>query len=144
MADAGDGLPEVLLLGTGSEVALCIGAYEQLQADGIRARVVSIPCWELFEKQSPEYRDSVLPPSVSARVAVEAASSFGWAQYTGSGGAILAMQTFGASAPLQQLQQKFGFTVEHVVAAAKEQITRARRVAGPVGERMQIGVPAEF
>jgi transketolase len=126
MADAEGGPPEVLLLGTGSEVALCVGAYEQLRTEGIRARVVSMPSWELFEKQSPEYRDSVLPPDVSARVAVEAASGFGWAQYAGAGGAILAMQTFGASAPLQQLQQKFGFTVEHVVAAAREQIARAR------------------
>jgi transketolase len=128
MAEAEGGPPEVLLMGTGSEVALCVAAHEQLQAEGIRARVVSMPCWELFEKQSPEYRDSVLPPTLSARVAVEAASTFGWAQYTGSGGAILAMQTFGASAPLQQLQQKYGFTVEHVVAAAREQIARVRGV----------------
>jgi transketolase len=119
----------VLLLGTGSEVALCIAAYEQLKAEGIRARVVSMPSWELFEKQSPEYRDSVLPPSLFARVAVEAASGFGWAQYVGTGGAMLTMHTFGASAPLQQLQQKFGFTVEHVVAAAKEQIAHVHSVA---------------
>jgi transketolase len=132
MADAGGGEPEVLLIGTGSEVALCVSAYEQLQAEGVRARVISMPSWELFEKQSPEYRDSVLPPAVSARVAVEAASSFGWAQYTGPGGAILAMHTFGASAPLKQLQQKFGFTVEHVVEAAKEQI--ARRASAPGSE----------
>ena len=85
-----------------------------------------MPSWELFEKQSQEYRDSVLPPQVAARVAVEAASVFGWAQYVGREGAILGMQTFGASAPLQQLLQKFGFTHEHVVAAAREQIARAR------------------
>jgi transketolase len=132
LAEAEGGPPEVLLLGTGSEVALCVGAYEQLRSEGIRARVVSMPSWELFEKQSPEYRDRVLPPTVAARVAVEAASGFGWAQYAGAGGAILAMQTFGASAPLQQLQQKFGFTVEHVVAAAREQIARTRGVAEPV------------
>jgi transketolase len=133
MADAEGGPPEVLLLGTGSEVALCVAAYEQLKSEGVRARVVSMPSWELFEKQSPEYRDSVLPPNVAARVAVEAASTFGWAQYAGSGGAILAMHTFGSSAPLQQLLQKFGFTAEHVVAAAKEQIARVRGVPVPVG-----------
>jgi transketolase len=133
MADAEGGPPEVLLIGTGSEVALCVAAYEQLTAEGIRARVVSMPSWELFEKESPEYRDSVLPPNVSARVVVEAASSFGWAQYAGRDGAILAMETFGASAPLQQLLQKFGFTPEHVVAAAKEQIARIGGVAQPVG-----------
>jgi transketolase len=132
MAEAEGGPPEVLLLGTGSEVALCIAAYELLKSEGIRARVVSMPSWELFEKQSPEYRDSVLPPTVSARVVVEAASGFGWAQYAGSGGAILAMHTFGASAPLQQLLQKFGFTADHVVAAAKEQMARAQRVPAPV------------
>src|SRR4051812_41356005 len=128
MADAEGDSPEVLLLGTGSEVALCIAAYEQLKREGVRARVVSMPSWELFEKQSPEYRDSVLPPNVTARVVVEAASGFGWAQYVGSGGASLTMHTFGASAPLQQLLQRFGFTAEHVVAAAKAQIARVRRV----------------
>ena len=133
LAEAEGGPPEVLLLGTGSEVALCVAAYEQLKTEGIRARVVSMPSWELFEKQSPEYRDSVLPPSVSARVVVEAASGFGWAQYAGTSGAILAMQTFGASAPLQQLLQKYGFTAEHVVAAAKAQIARVRGVAEPRG-----------
>jgi transketolase len=133
LADAENGPPEVLLLGTGSEVALCVAAYEQLAAEGIRARVVSMPCWELFEKQSPAYRDSVLPPQVTARVVVEAASSFGWAQYAGRNGAILAMQTFGASAPLQKLLQKYGFTAENVAAAAREQIARAREVSAPVG-----------
>jgi transketolase len=133
LAEAEGGLPQVLLLGTGSEVALCLAAYEQLTGEGIRSRVVSMPCWELFEKQSSEYRESVLPSAVSARVAVEAASGFGWAQYAGSGGAILAMKSFGASAPLQQLLQRYGFTPERVVAAAKEQLTRAGRVAEPVG-----------
>jgi transketolase len=132
LAEAEGGPPQVLLLGTGSEVALCVSAYERLKTEGIRARVVSMPCWELFEKQSQEYRDSVLPPSVFARVAVEAASGFGWTQYAGAGGAILAMQTFGASAPLEQLLRKFGFTAEHVVAAAKEQLADARGVADPV------------
>jgi transketolase len=133
LAEAEGGPPQVLLLGTGSEVALCVAAYEQLKAEGIRARVVSMPSWELFEKQSPEYRERVLPPALAARVAVEAASGFGWAHYAGAGGAILAMQTFGASAPLQQLLQRYGFTAEHVVAAAKEQIARVGQVAEPVG-----------
>jgi transketolase len=132
LADAEGGPPEVLLIGTGSEVALCIAAYEQLKSEGIRARVVSMPSWELFEKQSQMYRDSVLPPSVSARVVVEAASSFGWAQYAGSDGAILAMHTFGTSAPLQQLLKRYGFTEEHVVVAAKAQIARARGASEPV------------
>ena len=133
LAEAEGGPPEVLLLGTGSEVALCVAAYEQLKSEGIRARVVSMPSWELFEKQSEAYRDSVLLPAVSARVVVEAASAFGWAQYAGSDGAILAMHTFGTSAPLQQLLLRYGFTAEHVVTAAKAQITRARGVAVPVG-----------
>jgi transketolase len=128
LAEAEGGPPQVLLLGTGSEVALCLAAYETLTGEGIRARVVSMPSWELFEKQTPEYRASVLPPEISARVAVEAASGFGWAQYAGSGGATLTMQTFGASAPLQQLLTKFGFTAEHVVAAAQQQIRSARVV----------------
>jgi transketolase len=132
MAEAEGGPPEVLLLGTGSEVALCVAAYEQLRSEGIRARVVSMPSWELFEKQSPEYRDSVLPPDVTARVAVEAASGFGWAHYAGNGGAILTMRSFGASAPLQQLLQKFGFTVDNLIAAAREQLARTRGVAEPV------------
>src|SRR5262249_428710 len=132
MAEAEGGPPEVLLLGTGSEVVLCVAAYEQLRSEGIRARVVSMPSWELFEKQSPEYRDTVVPPDVTARVAVEAASGFGWAHYAGNGGAILTMRSFGASAPLQQLLQKFGFTVDNVIAAAKEQLVRTRGVAEPV------------
>ncbi len=126
LADAADGKPDVLLLGTGSEVSLCVAAYEQLKKEGIKARVVSMPSWHLFERQSAEYRDRVLPPSVTARVAVEEASTFGWAHYTGLTGAILGMKTFGASAPLQQLQQKFGFEPDHVVAAAKEQLARTR------------------
>jgi len=133
LADAEGGPPEVLLLGTGSEVALCVAAYEQLKSQGIRARVVSMPSWELFEKQGQMYRDTVLPPTVTARVVVEAASAFGWAEYAGSGGAILAMHTFGTSAPLEQLLLRFGFTAEHVVVAAKAQIARARGVAAPVG-----------
>jgi len=122
LADAGAGKPQVILLGTGSEVSLCVEAYEQLQKDGIQARVVSMPSWELFEKQSKEYREQVLPSSILARVAVEQASAFGWAQYVGMTGAIIGMKSFGASAPFQQLQKKFGFTVENIVAAAKAQL----------------------
>ena len=126
MADAVDGKPDVLLLATGSEVSLCIAAYEQLKAEGIKARVVSMPSWKLFERQSEEYRESVIPPGVAARVAVEEASTLGWAQYVGLHGAIIGMHTFGASAPLQALQRYFKFTPEHVVAAAKEQIARSK------------------
>ncbi|MBV8673637.1 MAG: transketolase, partial [Acidobacteriaceae bacterium] len=122
LADAAKGDPEVILIGTGSEIALCLEAYEQLTKEGIRARVVSMPCWELFDDQDKAYRDSVLPPQVKARVSVEQASDFGWSKYTGNEGAHLGIETFGASAPLKQLLKKFGFTADHVVAAAKEQI----------------------
>jgi transketolase len=122
LAEAAGGKPEVLLMGTGSEVALCAAAYEQVKVEGIRARVVSMPSWEIFERQSQEYRDSVLPPSVKARVAVEQASTLGWAHYVGLTGTILGMKTFGASAPLKVLQNEFGFTKENVVAAVKEQL----------------------
>ena len=124
LADADSGAPEVILMGTGTEVALCVSSYEQLKAEGIRARVVSMPSWELFEQQTQEYRDSVLPPTVTARVAVELASTLGWARYTGTTGEILGMKTFGASAPLKVLQQEFGFTQEHVVVAAKAQLKK--------------------
>jgi transketolase len=120
LADADDGQPEVILIGTGSEVSFCVDAYEQLKSEGIKARVVSMPSWELFEQQSQEYRDSVLPPSVTARVSVEQASTLGWARYVGLTGCSIGMETFGASAPLKALQQKFGFTVEHVVEEAKK------------------------
>ncbi len=119
--------PQVLLLGTGSEVSMCVEAFEQLAKEGIRARVVSMPSWDLFEKQDQTYRDSVLPPTVKARVSVEMASTFGWSRYVGLTGASIGMHTFGASAPLKPLQRHFGFTVEHVVAAAKEQIQSASR-----------------
>ena len=125
LADAPDGKPDVLLLGTGSEVSLCIHAHEQLTADGIHSRVVSMPSWELFEKQSPEYKESVLPSEVTARVSVEQASTFGWGRYVGTQGQTIGMESFGASAPLKELVKKYGFTVEHVVAAAKAQLDRA-------------------
>ncbi len=128
LADAADGKPDVLLLATGSEVSLCVNAYEQLKTEGIKARVVSMPSWEIFEyycNKHPEYRESVLPSAVTARVSVEQASTLGWARYVGSTGHCIGMQTFGASAPLKELQKKFGFTPANVVAAAKEQMKLA-------------------
>ena len=126
LADPSAGDPEVLLLATGSEVSLCIDAFEQLAAEGIRARVVSMPCWELFDRQPQPYRDEVLPPSVEARVSVEQASTLGWARYVGSRGCSIGMHTFGASAPLKELQRKFGFTPERVLDAAREQVRAAQ------------------
>jgi transketolase len=125
LADAPDGKPDVLLLASGSEVALCLQAYERLTAEGVKVRVVSMPSWELFDDQPQEYRDGVLPPAVTARVSVEQASAFGWARYVGSTGHRLGMRSFGASAPLKDLVKKFGFTPEHVVAAAREQLALA-------------------
>ena len=122
LADAPDGKPDVLLLATGSEVSLCVQAYEKLKAEGVKARVVSMPSWEIFEHQPDEYRASVIPPSVTARVAVEQASTFGWARYTGLTGQIIGMRTFGASAPLKELLKEFNFTADAVVAAAKAQL----------------------
>ncbi|GAA4024458.1 transketolase [Actimicrobium antarcticum] len=124
LADAVDGKPDVLLLATGSEVALCMAAYEKLTADGIRARVISMPSWELFDSQSQDYRDQIMPPTVIARVAVEQASVFGWERYTGLTGAIIGMRSFGLSAPAAVVTQHFGFESAHVVAAAREQLTR--------------------
>jgi transketolase len=125
LADAaGGGAPEVILIGTGSEVSLCVDTYEKLKAEGIGARVVSMPSWELFEQQDDDYRASVLPPAVTRRVAVEQASVLGWERYAGTKGAIIGMKTFGASAPLKELLVKFGFTPEHVYAAAKAQLAR--------------------
>jgi transketolase len=129
LADAGEGKPDVLLLATGSEVVLCLEAYEKLRGDGIKPQVVSMPSWELFDDQPQEYRDSVLPPAVRARVSVEQASTFGWSKYVGDTGHSIGMRSFGASAPLKQLVQKFGFTVENVIEAAREQIRQARRRA---------------
>ncbi|MFA9561159.1 MAG: transketolase [Nitrospirota bacterium] len=122
LADAPDGCPDVLLLATGSEVALCVQAHEQLAVEGIKSRVVSMPSWEIFERQSEDYKQSVIPDEVTARVSVELASTFGWERYVGIHGQAIGMQSFGASAPLKELVKKFGFTVDHVVAAAKSQI----------------------
>jgi transketolase len=127
LADAPNGKPDILLLATGSEVALCVQAYEQLGREGIKARVVSMPCWRLFEDQDRTYRDSVLPPTVKARLSVEEASTFGWERYVGEQGQSLGMHFFGASAPLKSLQKKFGFTPEHIVEAAKDQLRQATK-----------------
>jgi transketolase len=110
------------LIGTGSEVALCADAYEQLAREGIPTRVVSMPSWELFERQDQAYRDRILPPHVAARVLVEMDSVIGWDRYVGATGAKVGMHTFGSSAPLKDLLAKFGFTAEKVLAAAREQI----------------------
>jgi len=120
MADAPDGKPEVILIGCGSEVGLCVKAWEQLTEEGVKARVVSMPACRLFDDQDQAYRDSVLPPSVGARVTVEEASPIGWDRYAGSNGKVLSMNTFGMSAPMKVVMEHFGFTVEHVVATAKE------------------------
>jgi transketolase len=128
LADADDGERKVLLLASGSEVAMCVDAHERLRSEGIGARVVSMPSWELFERycvEHPEYREQVLPSAVRARVSVEKASTLGWARYVGASGRSIGMETFGASAPLQALQQKFGFTVGNIVAAAKQQMQEA-------------------
>jgi transketolase len=128
LADPVEGPPDVVLMASGSEVSLCVSAVETLAAEGIRARVVSMPSWELFEQQPQEYRDTVLPPALTARVAVEQASTLGWARYAGERGTVLGMTTFGMSAPLAVLQKEFGFTTERVVSAARAQVQRAARV----------------
>ena len=125
LADAAPGEPRVILMATGTEVGLVVAAYEELAAEGVKARVVSMPSWELFERQPKEYRDQVLPPQVTARVAVEQAAAFGWDRYVGLTGEVIAMRTFGTSAPLKDAQRKFGFTPERIVAAARAQL-RAR------------------
>ena len=129
LAEAASGRPDVLLLATGSEVALCLEARERLEQEGIGARVVSLPSWEIFDEQSEEYRDSVLPPEVEARVSIEAASTFGWAKFTGLRGTTLGMRSFGLSAPMKVVAEHFGFEAEHVVAAAREQVASTRASA---------------
>jgi transketolase len=126
LADAPSGKPDVILMATGSEVSLCVDAYEKLKAEGIKARVVSMPSWDLFEHQDRDYREEVLPPQITNRIAVEQASTFGWSQYVGFKGRVLGMHTFGASAPLKELQKKFGFTPDAVVSAAREMVARSR------------------
>jgi len=129
LADAPDASPEVLLLATGSEVSLCIQAYEQLTAEGVRARVVSMPSWELFDQQPRAYRETVIPPRIAARVSVEQASVLGWDRYVGPHGRTIGMHTFGASAPLKEVQKKFGFLPETVVAAAREVLAESKQNA---------------
>ncbi len=124
LADTKDGKPDVILIGTGSEVTLCVDAYEKLAAEGVKARVVSLPSWELFEKQPAEYRESVLPKAIAARVCVEMGTVFGWERYAGTTGAIVGMNSFGESSPLKDLLKHFGFTVEAVIAAAKGQLKK--------------------
>jgi transketolase len=118
----------VLLLASGSEVVLCLEAQERLTREGIKARVDSVPSWELFDDQPQSYRDEVLPPEVTARVSVEQASTFGWCKYVGASGHSIGMRSFGASAPLKDLMKKFGFTPDHVAAAATEQVRRVRNL----------------
>jgi transketolase len=125
MADAPDRSPEIILVASGSEVALVVQAHETLTAQGIRSRVVSMPSWDIFEHQPQSYREDVLPPTVKARVAVEQGSVLGWDRYVGAAGRVIGMETFGSSAPLKELQYKFGFEPERVVAAAMEALGRA-------------------
>jgi transketolase len=126
LSDATNGKPDVLLIATGSEVTLCVEAQAALKQQGVEARVVSIPSWELFEQQDADYRESVLPSAIEARVSVEKAARFGWERYVGLKGNRIGMKTFGASAPLKVLQQKFGFTADAVVSAAMEQVGALR------------------
>jgi transketolase len=125
LADAPSGNPEVIIIASGSEVSLAVEAHEKLLSEGIRSRVVSMPSWEIFEHQPQAYRDSVLPPHVKARVAVEQASILGWERYVGDSGGVIGMNTFGASAPLKELQRKFGFEPDQVILAAKQQLGRS-------------------
>jgi len=123
LADASGGKPDVILLGTGSEVSLCIEAYEKLKTEGVNARVVSMPSWEIFERQDAAYKESVLPSNVTARVSVEMAATLGWDRYVGLKGRKIGMHSFGASAPLKDLLKFFGFTVDKVVAEAHAAIS---------------------
>lgn len=131
VADAPNGAPDVLLLSTGSELSLCLTARERLAADGIHARVVSLAWWELFEEQSEDYRNRVIPPAVAARVTVEAASTFGWERYAGRSGALIGMRSFGCSAPMAIVAEHHGFTPDHVVDAAHAQVARHRSAPRP-------------
>jgi len=127
LADAASQDPEVILIASGSEVSLAVEAHEKLIAEGMRSRVVSMPSWDIFEHQTQEYRNSVLPPQIKTRVAVEQASTFGWERYVGESGSVVGMKTFGASAPLKELQRKFGFEPDQVVTVAKDLLGRNQR-----------------
>jgi transketolase len=124
LADPPGGDPDVVIIASGSEISLAVEAHENLLAEGIRSRVVSMPSWELFDHQPQAYRDSVLPPNVRTRLAVEQASTFGWERYVGSSENVIGMNTFGASAPLKELQSKFGFKPDQVMAAVKRLLSR--------------------
>ena len=124
LADSEGGKPQVILMATGSEVNLCVEVYEKLKQEGIRARVVSMPSWDIFERQDQSYREQVLPPDVTARVAVEAALTFGWERYVGTAGSVIGMRSFGASAPLKDVMKKFGFTVDNIIQTARELIAK--------------------
>src|SRR5262249_43064241 len=126
-ADPADGSPEIILIASGSEVALVVQAHETLAAQGIRSRVVSMTSWDIFEQQPQSYRDDVLLPTVKARLAVEQGSVLGWERYVGPAGRIIGMETFGASAPLKELQRKFGFEPERVTEVAKELLGRSKK-----------------
>jgi transketolase len=130
MADAEGGAADLILIGTGSELALCVEAHATLTREGVRARIVSMPSWELFERQDEAYRDSVLPPEVTARVSVEAGSVIGWDRYVGRSGSRIGMTGFGASAPIKDLMTKFGFTSDKVLEAARLQLARAKERTG--------------
>jgi transketolase len=134
LAEVGALPPEVILIATGSEVSLALEAHARLAGDGIRSRVVSMPCWELFDAQPQSYRDTVLPPSVRARVSIEAAAPFGWERYVGPEGAIIGINRFGASAPGPIVMREFGFTPEHVVETAKALLNNSRPVHSPEGQ----------
>ncbi len=127
LADPEDGDPELILIATGSEVQLALGAHERLKEDGLRSRVVSLPCWEIFEKQDQSYRDEVLPPDIVARVSIEEGSTLGWERYVGTEGAIMGMSTFGQSAPFADVEAEFGFTVDNVTKVAREVAERAAK-----------------
>ena len=128
LADADHHDPEIILIATGSELAICTDAYQELAKQNVRARLVSMPSWELFEEADQAYRDFVLPPAVRARVSVEAASPIGWDRYVGATGTRIAMVSFGASAPYKDLFRHFGFTAAHVLAAAKQQIEQHKEI----------------
>jgi transketolase len=124
LADPPGGNPELVLIASGSELILAVNAHETLLGEGVRSRVVSMPSWDIFDQQPKDYQDSVLPPAVNARIAIEQASTFGWERFIGGSGRIIGMKTFGASAPLKELQRKFGFEPGRVVATAKELLGR--------------------
>ena len=120
LSEAPGRIPDVILIGTGSELSLCITAQDMLKSQGLAARVVSLPSWYLFDQQPEDYRDEVLPPAITARVSIEEASTLGWDRYVGPEGAMIGMHTFGSSAPLKDVTRKYGFTPERVVETAKE------------------------